>query len=208
MEPTSPGGWLSLGLLTGVGCLVGCGPVLLPFLVSCGPAVAGRSLRQLVEFLAGRVAAYGLLGVAALALGVRWHDWPGFRPLTGLATIALAALLLSHVRSEVGGQPRGCQHCCRARRAAPFAAGFALGLTPCAPLLLALNTLLSLEQWASGLAFLIGFAASATFWLLPVLGAGRLGRRESWREVARVLVALAGLWFLVRGWTMLVGGHG
>lgn len=202
MSPATTGGWLTLGLLTGAGCLLGCGPVLLPFLLSCGESSRRLSLQRLGQFLLGRCVAYFLLGLPVLLLGQQVQLGPGWSRLTGLATIVLALLLLSHACG--GTSEQTCGLCHRAARKVPFAVGLALGLTPCAPLLLVLGTLLTAGGWLSGLAFLVGFVVSSAIWLPVVLLAGSLARRERWQGVAQVLVVLGGLWFLARGWTLLV----
>ena len=198
----SPASWCWLGLLTGASCLVGCAPVLLPFLVSRGPVE--RRAWPVVEFLAGRTVAYLLVFLPALWLGQRLSSWPGWRPLTALVTLLLAVVLLAHA---LGHDLRTRQHCTgwcgHLGRRVPFAAGLALGLTPCAPLALAVSALLTAGEFTRGLAFMVGFGLSSTAWLLPLLHVGGAGRREHWRGAAQAAMLLGGLWYLARGCALL-----
>lgn len=159
--------WL-LGL--GLG-MTACTATCLPYM---GAWVLGRErgavLGDTAVFLAGRVAAYGLMGLSAGLAGA-WLT----RALEGgighlvLGVVSLAAglwLLL-------GRTQRGCA-ASRRGRASPLALGFALSLTPCAPLAsllaFAAQSGSALSGAADGLAFGIGAAVTPMLVLLPALG--------------------------------------
>jgi sulfite exporter TauE/SafE len=199
-------GWV-LGLASGAYCLAGCAPVMLPFLVSRAPADGGprRDARAVAELLVGRLLAYLLLGGLALACGARWHDSRALRVLTGLALLVLGALLIAHGFTRSFPELRPCETLCGARglRRVPLAAGFALGLTPCPPLLAALGRLAAEASPLHGLAFLGAFFAATLPWLAPLTAAGWLGRRETLRGMAEVAVLVAGLYCVVQAGVLL-----
>ncbi len=163
--------WL-LGVSMGLtACTVTCLPFMGTWVLGRG-AGQGEALRDTGVFLAGRVSAYSLLGMLAGALG-GWltHTLDGGigQVFIGCASIAAGVWLLLPLRRE--------SPCGAARRAAhtpPFLLGFALSLTPCAPLasLLALCAV-SGGAWSGmgyGLAFGLGAALTPLLVIVPLLG--------------------------------------
>ncbi|MBI2301021.1 MAG: sulfite exporter TauE/SafE family protein [Armatimonadetes bacterium] len=190
-------GWL-LGLATGAACLGTCAPALLPWLVSGGRRTARESLLAVLEFLAGRLAAYLFLGLLAGWLGSRLTAWPPLTRLAGLALLVLAVMLLAHGLAQSFPGARGCRALCGSRwlGRTPLAAGVALGLSPCVPLSLGLTRALGLGPWrGAGLA--AAFFLGTTLWLAPLVGLGTLGRHHKLCGMAEVATVLSGVWF---GW--------
>lgn len=198
-------GWL-LGLSAGAWCLGACAPVLLPYLVSCGPAGWRVSGRQMAAFMAGRLLAYLLLGLLVAGLGDRFRASPAYRALVGAVMVILAVLLLVHGVSRSWPEWRPCRSCAQSGlRGIPLVAGFVLGLTPCPPMLLAVTELLTGRGPVAALAFWSVFFLATSLWLMPVMAVGALGRREQVRGVAEVAVLFSGLWFGVRGACLMAG---
>ncbi|MCC7494038.1 MAG: sulfite exporter TauE/SafE family protein [Fimbriimonadaceae bacterium] len=201
-------GWL-LGLSSGAACLGLCAPLLLPWLVVQGPQPWGQRWWQLGEFLAGRLTAYLLCGLAVAAVGQRFAGSPGLARFSGLLTLALAVLLAVHAVRHSFPEWRPCAALCGrpAWRRVPLLAGLLLGLSPCPPLLLALARLLGDGRPAEAVALLLALFAGTTVWLLPLLGASSLGRREHLRGLSEVAMLLSALWFGLRGAAALLGGN-
>jgi sulfite exporter TauE/SafE len=199
-------GWV-LGLSSGAYCLGVCAAVMLPYLVSSGPSGWRVSGRAVLGLQAGRLAAYLLVGLAAGALGARLQGWPGLRIGAGLAMVALALLLIAHGVGRSFPEKRTCAALC-GRRRVPLAAGFALGLSPCPPMLLGLCSLAETGGVVHAVVFVLALYAGSTLWLLPLPAAGWLGRRERLRGMAEIAVLASGLWFLARGVALLAAGGG
>lgn len=162
------GVWL-LGLSVG---LTACAASCLPFM---GTWIMGRGsdgrgvLRDTASFLAGKLAAYAALGALAGALGAwltRTLDSGVGLVFIGAASVWAGVWLLLPSRSK------GCST--SRLPLPPFALGFSLSLTPCAPLasLLAVGAL-SGSAWTGlgyGLAFGLGAAVTPLLLIAPLLG--------------------------------------
>lgn len=186
---------LSLGLTA---CTVSC----LPFM---GAWVLARQRAVVMVdtgwFLAGRVSAYALLGWAAGLSGARLTaELQG-----GVGHLAIGVASLGAGFWLLWGEGR--QHACtplRSANASPFALGFALSLTPCAPLAsllaFAAQSGSAVQGIAQGLAFGLGAAVTPLLLLLPLLSAfgARLRAEQHWlglwlkRGAGLVLVVLGG----------------
>ncbi|MEW5786776.1 MAG: sulfite exporter TauE/SafE family protein [Pseudomonadota bacterium] len=161
--------WL-LGLSLG---LTACTLTCLPFMGAWVLArERGTVLADTGLFLAGRVSAYVLLGLVAGLAGA-WLsgvlDSGIGHAVIGAAAVAAGLWLLSARPARKG---------CAAGRGAgapPFALGFSLSLTPCAPLASLLAFAAQQGTAASGalqgLAFGLGAAVTPLVLLLPLLSA-------------------------------------
>ncbi|MDD3529617.1 MAG: sulfite exporter TauE/SafE family protein [Gallionellaceae bacterium] len=185
---------LSLGLTA---CTVTCLPYMGAWMLARERASA---LPDTIAFLAGRVAAYALMGLAAGLAGAwltRALESGAGHVAVGLAAV-LAGLWL------LWGRPHKT---CAGRRAgaSPLALGFTLSLTPCAPLasLLAFAAQAgsALSGLAYGLAFGLGAAVTPLLVLLPALGwfgqrlrEGRAGLGLWLRRGAGAVLVLLGVY--------------
>ncbi len=179
IEPVGPVaaasfGWLSawlLGLSVG---LTTCTAVCLPYLGTwaLGQGRGGRAAAwDTAAFAGGKVAAYGVLGAAAGLLGSQLLNFlKGDIGLWLIGVTAIGAgiwLLLPRAPHRSCGMRRG-------ERSSPFAMGFALSFTPCAPLaaLLAASAGAGdvLQGGLYGLLFGFGAALTPLFVVIPLLG--------------------------------------
>lgn len=159
--------WL-LGLTLGLtACTVTCLPYMGAWVLA---RERGTVMADSIAFLSGRVAAYALMGLAAGLAGVWLSRVLGSgigHVAVGVASLAAGAWLLA------GSSRRACG-ASRASRTSPLALGFALSLTPCAPLasLLAFAAQAgsAVSGLAYGLAFGLGAAVTPLLVLLPALG--------------------------------------
>lgn len=198
------GVWL-LGLSVGLtACVASCLPFMGTWIVGRGGSTR-EALRDTGLFLVGKLVAYAFLGALAGALGA-WLT-TALESGAGLAFIG-GASVWAGIWLLLPARGRGCAT--RRLPLPPFALGFALSLTPCAPLasLLAVGAL-SGSAWMGlgyGLAFGLGAALTPLLLLAPLLGrfgaALREGRPWMGRWLRRgggmVLVALGlrRLWLL------------
>lgn len=175
----APAGLLGAGLLGLSMGLSACAASCVPTLGTWAFAAAhrrGDGLRAIAAFNAGRLLAYGALGLLAGAVGAALPELLTGRAagvVTGLATLVAAAWLVVPARAP-GCPGGGC-----AGPAGPMLLGLSLGLRPCAPLasLLAASALAGSPAYgaAQGLSFGLGAAVAPSI-LLVVLAAA-LGRR-------------------------------
>lgn len=182
--------WLlgvSLGLTA---CMVTCLPYLGAWVLA---RERGTVWADTTAFLAGRVSAYALMGLTAGLAGA-WltHTLQG-----GIGHLAIgAASLGAGLWLMAGKAHRGCA-ASRSAHASPLAMGFALSLTPCAPLasLLAFAAQAgsATTGMAYGLAFGLGAAVTPLLMLLPALGWFGQRVRESRAEMGLWLRRGAGL---------------
>lgn len=197
LEPAGVASAWLLGLSLG---LTACTVTCLPYM---GAWVMGRergtALADTVAFLAGRVTAYALLGLAAGLAGA----WLTQVLQGGIGHVAIGvASLAAGLWLLRGTSRRGCAAGRRAH-ASPLAMGFALSLTPCAPLasLLAFAAQAgsAVGGMAYGLAFGLGAAVTPLLVLLPVLGWFGQRLREGRAELGLWLRRGAGLVLAVLG---------
>ncbi len=178
--------WL-LGVSLG---LTACTATCLPFM---GTWVLGRggtqmqALRDTGLFVAGRIAAYTLLGAVAAGAG----NWLAqvMRGGTGNLVIGMASIAAGFwlLRSARAHSP-----CSAARNAGgtpPLLLGFSLSLTPCAPLasLLAVCAAAGSIRWglANGVAFGLGAALTPLLVLLPLVSLLGKNLRENREWITR-----------------------
>lgn len=195
------GGWLSAWLLGASMGLTACTVTCLPFMGTWVLARGGAAaLGDTGVFLAGRLAAYTALGLAAALAGT----WLARTLAGGTGQLVIGGASLAAGLWLLRG-PDGHRPCAAARaggRLPPFALGLSLSLVPCAPL----ASLLAFAAQAGspgqgaayGLAFGLGAALTPLAVVLPLLG--RFGERLRqgraglglWlqRGAALVLVAL------------------
>lgn len=175
--------WL-LGLSLGVtACTVSCLPYMGAWVMA---RERGMVLADTGLFLAGRVSAYALLGLAAGLAGA----WLADVLRSGAGHLAIGSVSIAAglwlIVSE--GRHRRCG-VARVSGAPPFALGFSLSLTPCTPLasLLAVAAQSGSAPLgaAYGLAFGLGAAVTPLLLVLPLLGrfATRLKTQQAWLDV-------------------------
>lgn len=170
--------------------LTACTATCLPFM---GTWILGRggsqlqALRDTGLFVAGRIAAYSLLGAIAGGAGV-WLSQAmrsGFgNVVIGLASIAAGLWLL---RSAKAHAPCGVAR--NAGGTPPLLLGFSLSLTPCAPLASLLAVCAAAGSFklgmANGVAFGLGAALTPLLILLPLISLFGKNMRDSREWITR-----------------------
>jgi len=192
---------LILGLSTGGYCIGACAPAMLPYVVSSGWRSPKVSARIVGEFLAGRLAAYMIFGTAVALLGRQVQASPVVQRGCAVMIIGLSILLFAHAITLNFPELKACSMLRRsaALRRFPFAAGLALGINVCPPMMLAFTNLLVLGRWLPCMGFCVAFFAGTAVFLVPLLLSGLLGRLAAIRGMSEAAEMFAGLWFLSQG---------
>jgi sulfite exporter TauE/SafE len=202
-----------LGLATGPSCLAFCAPVLVPYLLAEGQG-PGRSASLLGRFLLGRLLGYLLFGLAAGLVGSLLAAGPAREGLFGVVYLGLAVVLLGYglrqARSAscaVGGGG-GVVRRLRARWPAvlPVLLGLLTGLNLCPPFALAIAGAAETGSVAASILFFAAFFLGTSLFFLPLPGLGGLRRFEALGTVARLAVAVVGVYYLYRGSILVYGG--
>jgi sulfite exporter TauE/SafE len=198
---------LGLGLSTGVYCLGSCVPVALPYLVANAESVRASG-RAVVELAAGRLLAYLVLGAAAGVFGAQMQGSTVGHVAVAVSMIGLAALMIGYGLTRNFPESGACSRMAKSSvlRRYPFVAGLLMGVNLCPPILLCMAEIVRLRSVPGGLVMAVSFFAGSLVFLAPLAFAGLLGRMEWLKDVASVATLFCGLWFLVGGISVLVGG--
>ncbi len=189
----------ALGLSTGLYCLGACAPLFVPYLL----AEARQGLRPnalvILEFLAGRLAAYLLFAAGASLLGQKAGAVPGW--LLGAGIFLSGVLLSLYAVARNAPHLSFCLPLSRALGAArlPFLFGFLVGINVCPPFTAGLVRLLALRDLPAGVLYFSAFFLGTTLYMLPMLATAPLSRVQRLRGVASIASALSGLWFMGLG---------
>jgi len=204
---------LALGLASGPACMASCGPVLVPSLLAERTGLRVNT-RYLSTFLGARFLGYLLFAAVAWELGALVSLPPGPRILLiGLIHVLLAGVLLWYAYSA----GRACaQSCSRSelvsigvtkKRAVSSAAalGFLTGLSLCPPFVAAGVRAAELGSVDAALLFFAVFFVGTSVWFVPFVGLGWVVRNEAVTTVARMAMALIGIYYGYLGLAMLLG---
>jgi sulfite exporter TauE/SafE len=193
---------LTLGLSTGLFCLVTCAPAFVPLLMAEERRWSGIA-RVVGELALGRLLAYLAFGAGVGYLGMALQG-PLLDKVVAGAMVFLALVMFLYVIA------RGWPHLslCRVVNGRfarfPFLFGLLTGLNVCPPFLLAISSAVGLGSIVLGIALFGGFFLGTSVYLLVLLPLGYLGRWPNLRLVALMTAVLAGSFFLVMGVVRLV----
>jgi len=209
----SAGEALVLGLATGPVCLATCGPVVVPWIMVQPQGVRGHS-RQLLLFLAARLAGYLVFACAAWLVGSAIpHSWTGRSWLMGGIQILLAAALVvyaagwPHRRCAVAKTTANLVQIGEApvtKRSGALALGFLTGINLCPPFLVAGVRAAQLAHLSAALLFFLCFFAGTAVWFIPFLSLGFLKRTPAVVAVARMVAVLLAFWYGFSGVSILI----
>lgn len=202
-----------LGLATGPVCLATCGPVVVPWIMVQPQGVRGHS-RQLLLFLAARLAGYLVFACAAWLVGSAIpHSWTGRSWLMGGIQILLAAALVvyaagwPHRRCAVAKTTANLVQIGEApvtKRSGALALGFLTGINLCPPFLVAGVRAAQLAHLSAALLFFFCFFAGTAVWFIPFLSLGFLKRTPAVVAVARMVAVLLAFWYGFSGVSILI----
>lgn len=197
-----------LGLSSGSACLATCGMVMFPYLMS-GSAGPRRIAFDLSLFLFTRFVVYFILATLSWYLGQAIFNNPVVRNVVpGVLYIAFAVMLVWYSISKTRSAdcPAKIVKTVNNHRLIPILLGLVNSLGFCPALFIILTkgaTQGTISQ--SYLAFLAFFIGSSV-WFLPLPLAGRIRKKEVIRNIGILATGLAGIIFMIKGITNLIGG--
>jgi sulfite exporter TauE/SafE len=197
-----------LGLSSGSACLATCGMVMFPYLMS-GSAGPKRIALDLSLFLFTRFVVYFLLATVSWYLGQAIFNNPVVRNVVpGILYIAFAIMLVWYSISKTRNSdcPAKIVKTVNNHRLIPILLGIVNSLGFCPALFIILTkgaTQGTISQ--SYFAFLAFFIGSSV-WFLPLPLAGRIRKKEVIRNIGVLATGLAGIIFMIKGITNLIGG--
>ncbi|MBI5245233.1 MAG: sulfite exporter TauE/SafE family protein [Elusimicrobia bacterium] len=186
----------SLGLSTGPYCLSACAPLLVPFMLADGRGTWRGNALLLAEFIAGRLAAYLLFGLAAGAIGSAFAG--RLPPRLLYAAMAFSGLLMLAIMAlKTAPQLSLCAWALRSRglKRLPFALGFVVGVNVCPPFVAGLAQALRLASPSAGASYFLAFFIGTTLYMLPLFAIVPLAFMKRLQDIGAIACGLTGLWF-------------
>jgi len=197
-----------LGLSSGSACLATCGIVMFPYLMA-GEAGVKKIAIDLSLFLLTRFVIYFMLATFAWHFGQAFFNNPVVRNIIpGILYIIFAILLVwySINKNRNPACPAKIIKSVSDRRLVPVFLGVVNSLGFCPALFLILTkSAIQVTLAQSYIAFLAFFVGSS-LWFLPLPLAGRIRRKEVLKNIGILATGLAGIIFMIKGLTNLIGG--
>jgi hypothetical protein len=197
-----------LGLSSGSACLATCGMVMFPYLMS-GSAGVKRIATDLSLFLFTRLFVYMSLATVSWLFGQAIFSNPVVRNIVpGVLYIVFAIMLVWYSISNNRSTdcPAKIVKTVNNKKLVPVLLGVVNSIGFCPALLIILTkgatqgTLV--HSYLAFLAFFIG----SSVWFLPLPLAGKIRKKEVLRTIGILATGLAGIIFMIKGITNLIGG--
>ncbi len=199
---------LILGLSSGSACLATCGMVMFPYLMA-GSAGVKRIAADLTLFLISRFVIYFLLATLAWYFGKALFSNPVVRNIVpGVLYIVFAVMLVwySIDKNRSPGCPVKIVKAVNNKKLIPILLGVVNSLGFCPALFLILTKSATqgtlVQSYLAFLAFFIG----SSLWFLPLPLAGIMKKKEVLKNIGILATGLAGIIFMIKGLTNLIGG--
>jgi hypothetical protein len=199
---------LILGISTGTACVATCGMVMFPYLMS-GSAGIRRITIDLSVFLASRFLAYFALATLSWYFGQTIFSYSFVRNIVpGVLYMVLSFLLVYYSIGKTRNPdcPGKFLASISGKKFIPIILGVVNSVGFCPALLIVLtkgSTQGSLMQsYMAFLAFYIG----SSVWFIPIPFAGKIRRVEMLKTIGILATGLAGVIFMIKGITHLIGG--
>jgi hypothetical protein len=199
---------LILGLSSGSACVATCGMVMFPYLMSGSAGVRKISI-DLSIFMLTRFISYFLLATLSWYFGQALFSNPIVRNIVpGILYIGLSIMLVyySISKSRKPDCPAKMMTNINNRKLVPILLGLVNSLGFCPALFIVLtkgatqNTLF--QSYLAFTAFFIG----SSVWFLPLPFAGKFKKAEVLKTIGILATGLAGIIFMIKGITNLIGG--
>ena len=199
---------LILGLSSGSACLATCGMVMFPYMMA-GSSGVKRIALDLTLFLLTRFLVYFILATLSWYFGQAFFSNPVVRNIIpGVLYIVFAVMLVWYSISK--NRNPDCQakivQTVTNHRLVPILLGIVNSFGFCPALFIILTkgaTQSTLPQ--SYIAFLAFFIGSS-IWFLPLPLAGKIRKKEVLKNIGILATGLAGIIFMIKGLTNLIGG--
>ena len=197
-----------LGLSSGSACLATCGMVMFPYLMA-GSAGVKRIALDLSLFLLTRFVVYFILATLAWYFGQVLFSNPLVRNIVpGILYIFFAVMLVwySISKNRHPDCPAKIVKTVNNRKLVPVFLGLVNSLGFCPALFLILTKGATqgtmIMSYLAFLAFFIG----SSLWFLPLPLAGKIHKKEVLNKIGILATGLAGIIFMIKGLTNLIGG--
>jgi len=197
-----------LGISSGSACLFTCGLVMFPYLMS-GSAGVRKISSELSVFLLTRLVIYFILATLA------WHFGQTFftnritgNIVPGVLYIVFAVMLVWY---SIG---KNREKKCPARivttvnnhKLVPLLLGIVNSIGFCPALFLILTKSAGQGTIINSYLDFLAFFAGSSLWFIPVPFAGRMKKKEVLETIGMLATGLAGIIFMIKGLTNLIGG--
>lgn len=197
-----------LGLSSGSACLATCGMVMFPYLMA-GSAGVKRIAIDLALFLFTRLLVYLILATLAWYLGEALFSNTFVRNIVpGILYIVFAIMLVWYSISKNNSRdcPARIVTAVNNKKLVPIFLGVVNSLGFCPALFIILTkSATQVTIYQSYMAFLAFFIGSS-IWFLPMPLAGKIRRKEILSTIGILATGLAGIIFMIKGLTNLIGG--
>ena len=199
---------LILGLSSGSACIATCGMVMFPYLMS-GSAGVKKIALDLTLFLMTRFLVYFILATLSWYFGQALFSNPVVRNIVpGILYMVFAVLLIWYSISKNSNPdcPAKILKTVNNHRLVPILLGIVNSLGFCPALFIILTkgatqgTLI--QSYVAFLAFFIG----SSLWFLPLPLVGKIRKKEVLRNIGILATGLAGIIFMIKGLTNIIGG--
>jgi cytochrome c-type biogenesis protein len=197
-----------LGLSSGSTCLLTCGMVIFPYLMA-GSAGTRKIITDLSFFLMTRLIVYFLLATLAWYFGKAIFTSAIFRNyISGILYIVFAIMLVwySISRSRKPDCPAKIVTTVNNNKLVPVLLGLVNSLGFCPALLLILTKSATQGTIAESYLAFLGFFVGSSLYFLPLPLVGRIKRKEVFETIGILATGLAGIIFIIKGITNLIGG--
>jgi len=197
-----------LGLSSGSTCLLTCGMVIFPYLMA-GSAGTRKIITDLSFFLLTRLVVYFLLATLAWYFGKAILTSAIFRNyVSGILYILFAVMLVwySISRNRKPDCPAKIVTTVNNKKLVPVLLGVVNSLGFCPALFLILTNSATQGTLARSYLAFLGFFAGSSLYFLPLPLAGRIRKKKVFETVGILATGLAGIIFIIKGITNLIGG--
>jgi len=197
-----------LGLSSGSACLVTCGMVMFPYLMS-GSAGVKRIAADITVFMIARLLIYFLLATSAWVFGKAIFTYPVIRIVVpGILYIVFAVMLVwySISRNRERECPARFATAVNNKKLIPIFLGVVNSLGFCPALFIILTKGATQNTIAQSYMAFLAFFIGSSLWFLPLPLAGKIRKKKIIETVGILATALAGTIFLIKGITILIGG--
>jgi hypothetical protein len=197
-----------LGLSSGSTCLLTCGMVIFPYLMA-GTAGTRKIITDLALFLLTRFLVYFILATLAFYFGKIIFTSPVFRNyISGILYMLFSGMLIWYAisRSRKPDCPAKIVETVNNRKLVPVLLGVVNSLGFCPALMLILTRSATEGTIVQSYLAFLGFFAGTALYFIPVPLAGKIRKKKVFETIGVMATGLAGIIFMIKGLTSLIGG--
>jgi hypothetical protein len=197
-----------LGLSSGSTCLLTCGMVIFPYLMA-GTAGTRKIITDLSLFMLTRFLVYFILATLAFYFGKVIFTSPVFRNyISGILYMLFSGMLIWYAisRSRKPDCPAKIVETVNNRKLIPVLLGVVNSLGFCPALMLILTKSATQGTIVQSYLAFLGFFAGSALYFIPLPLAGKIKKKQVFETVGILATGLAGIIFMIKGLTSLIGG--